>query len=333
MEFWLIIMIVIIAVIGFFTEAPVHFVSKAILYGRCLVHMVASSDVKKVKDPKPVVQQQDTRGKRVRVVFVRHAESIWNSCFNRFGLGWPVRLVRATLRETYLWFSNAKDSQWIDSPLAAEGINQAQALAAFFASRAPGAEIMRDAGSCVVVSNLRRAMETAALGAGQRAGPQDRIVIESLLQEGTRNVDGASFTEAKKLPPGPMHGMESHAAIARLFDGATHNDGNKPLKSSVHQRIDKFALRVFGESRDNSGPAGYSTAGGQEPTTVIAVGHSLWFKSFFNRFLPATSIHVSKSKKLQNCAVVQFDLVADQSTGEITVDESTIRELYLGFLK
>jgi broad specificity phosphatase PhoE len=331
MPFWLIMVLIFIAAVGFFTDAPVHILGKATMYAKCIWHMIASSDVKKSKDQKPVVKQEAARGRRIKVVFVRHGESVWNSLFNKFGLGWPVRTSKAFIRETLLWFTNHKDSLFIDSPLSIEGINQGQSLGAFFSSR-QGSELLHSPQSVIVVSNLRRAMETASLGAAGRVGgeKQERIVIDNLLQEGTRNVDGASFCESKKLPASPMYGLETSTSVARTFD-ASHNDGNKSLSSNVNRRIDNFALRLFGECRE--GNAGYSTADGSEPQTVIAVGHSLWFRNFFNRFLPANSNHIAKKKKIENCGVVSFDIVSDKNTGELTIDENSIREHYIGFAK
>ena len=169
MPFWVIMVLIFIAAVGFFTDAPVHIVGKATMYAKCFWHMVASSDVKKSKDNKPVVKQESARGRRIKVVFVRHGESVWNSLFNKFGLGWPVRIVKAFFRETVLWFTNAKDSLFIDSPLSTEGINQGQSLGAFFASR-QGSELLHSPQSVIVVSNLRRSMETASPGAASRTG-------------------------------------------------------------------------------------------------------------------------------------------------------------------
>lgn len=331
MPFWLIMVLIVVAAIGLFTDAPGHILSKATKYAHCLWHMVATSDIKKIKDPKPAVKLGEARGRRVKVIFVRHGESIWNACFNKFGLGWPVRMARSLLQEALLWFTNGKDSVFIDSPLSFDGISQGQSLGAFFASR-QGSELLFSPNSVVVVSNLRRAMETASLGTCARAGgdAQERIVIDSLLQEGSRNVDASSFAECKKLPSSPMYGLETATTVARLFD-ASHNEGNKPVKSSVFRRIDNFALRLFSECRE--GNPGYLTSQGGQPQTVIVVGHSLWFRHFFNRFLPSSSSHVAKKSKIANCGVVSFEMVADKGTGDLSVDESTIREHYIGFAK
>ena len=43
-----------------------------------------------------------------------------------------------------------------------------------------------------------------------------------------------------------------------------------------------------------------------EADLVVAVGHSLWFKSYFNEFLPRHAELEVKKKKLPNCGMVEF---------------------------
>jgi hypothetical protein len=46
----------------------------------------------------------------------------------------------------------------------------------------------------------------------------------------------------------------------------------------------------------------------QEQSTIVLGGHSLWFRSFFQTFLPRQAAHDAKSKKLVNAGVVSFRL-------------------------
>ena len=49
------------------------------------------------------------------------------------------------------------------------------------------------------------------------------------------------------------------------------------------------------------------------PQVIVCAGHSLWFKHFFNTYLPrdepgATQVHDAKDCKMKNGACVAFDL-------------------------
>ena len=67
---------------------------------------------------------------------------------------------------------------------------------------------------------------------------------------------------------------------------------------------------------------------------VIVGGHSLWFKSYFQNFLPFSSKHVAKQKKIINGGVVAFDLVKVTTTqygDKYMVDPNSIKVVYGGF--
>jgi broad specificity phosphatase PhoE len=270
-------------------------------------------------------------GQRIHVVFVRHGESVWNSLFNRFGAAWPVRMLTACAKSAVLFLTSPNDSVIIDSPLSGKGEQQAKDLAA--AVRREGCKMPSDPKNSVVVcSNLRRAMATAAVGLGPRiTTTREKIVVDSSLQEGSRNADAHSFmTTPGRLSDAPVLSYDSAAALGKIFD-PSYNDGNKAMNSNVYDRIDTFALRLFGEAPAH--PAFSVAAGsGVRPTNVVVVGHSLYFRNFFGRFLPRSSTHVSKVKKMQNCAAVAFDIVAD-GEGIVSIDEQSIEPLHLGFSK
>ena len=44
--------------------------------------------------------------------------------------------------------------------------------------------------------------------------------------------------------------------------------------------------------------------------TIVVAGHSLWFRSFFQAFLPPGVEHTCKKRKIVNCGVVGFTLQA-----------------------
>ncbi|EPY35538.1 hypothetical protein STCU_01136 [Strigomonas culicis] len=272
-----------------------------------------------------------TNGRRtIRVVFVRHGQSVWNSIFNSINGGWPARVVKAVVRETVDFFTDPFDSVMIDSPLSSKGVKEANELADFFRG-AKGKVSFDPATSVVVVSNLRRAMETALVGAGPRlAVTRERMTVDSSLQEGSRNIDAQTLsTERGKLAPMRIGGITDPRDLKNVFNPYL-NDGGKVIGSDVYFRMDIFLRHLFGGSgHDSLVPAsGGSNAALKE---VIVVGHSGYFRNFFRRFLPASSTHIAKKCKMQNCAVVAFDLVHNESNGELTVDESSITVLYKGF--
>lgn len=127
-------------------------------------------------------------------------------------------------------------------------------------------------GSAVLVSsNLRRALATAVIGLWGRLAQGDRLLVLSELQEISRNPDTLALA-----PPGGVPDLDSlFSQLGPQFhygvlDGSTHN-GSKPLRGNGLTRLNAFANWVFTRSED----------------TVVATGHSLYFKHFFNIFLPA----------------------------------------------
>ena len=66
---------------------------------------------------------------------------------------------------------------------------------------------------------------------------------------------------------------------------------------------------------------------------VICGGHSLWFKSFFQCYLPRSSVHIGKRKKMVNGGCVAFDLLKiEGKDGPIyMIDEDSMKVVYGGF--
>ncbi|RNF11454.1 hypothetical protein TraAM80_00900 [Trypanosoma rangeli] len=269
----------------------------------------------------------------IRVVFIRHGQSVWNSLFNSFGTTWPIRVVKAIVFEAIYLFMNPFDSVIIDSPLSSKGNLEAEELARFI--RTANGKISFDANtSLVVCSNLRRAMETALVAMKPRiSSTRERILVDSSLQECSRNIDAQTLsTERGKLVPFKMAKMVSPDEMGTYFD-AHLNAGNKTAAVNVYGRIDEFVRHLFGGSQaDSYLPATSSAPGNAGLKEVIVVGHSVFFRCFFRRFLPPSSRHISKTSKLRNCGVVAFELLRNESTNEVYIDESTITVLHKGFL-
>ena len=60
----------------------------------------------------------------------------------------------------------------------------------------------------------------------------------------------------------------------------THHIGNKPLSSNGGIRMSEFCKFAFSRKEE----------------AIICGGHSLWFRSFFQSYLPEASTHISKKK-------------------------------------
>ncbi len=95
--------------------------------------------------------------------------------------------------------------------------------------------------------------------------------------------------------------------------------GNKPLNTNGMKRMLAFCDFVFSPS--------------VKEQNVIAGGHSIWFRSFFQTFLPYGCTHVAKNKKMINGGVVAFEIVkADTKSGpKYMIDPETIHTVYGGF--
>jgi len=70
-----------------------------------------------------------------------------------------------------------------------------------------------------------------------------------------------------------------------------------------------------------------------ESTTVIAGGHSLYFKSFFNTFLPHHVNHIGKKNKIHNSGVVGLTLRRAVVNDKLVycIDPDSISNIYLGW--
>ena len=318
---------VLVALSGFTPAAYALHTARA--YARGVVHMALSKEQKWPKRPDPA-GVASAGAQRRTVVFVRHGESTWNEVFNRgFGPTFPLRLVAAAIRELFL--IAALDSVFLDAPLSTLGVEQAQALDRFVAGvskkdnsqmtprdRMVGSLLGEDAESVVVSSNLRRAMETVAIGLRTRLkGSQEKVLVLSCLQEMARNVDTLALAGAGTVPALPSVA----AAVGEPFDATTafdpsFNVGNKAVGSKGIDRMNEFATWCFSRGE----------------TTIIAGGHSLWFRSFFRAFLPYGVEDEMKKSKIPNGGVVGFTLVSGThaETGEVAykIEPGSIVRVY-----
>jgi hypothetical protein len=221
----------------------------------------------------------------------------------------------------------------------------------------------------LVTSNLRRAISTLLIAFQNRwssvkepsfaPSPEpssepsstekpDSVWIWSCLQEISRNPDALSITPAQGAvipawtdPPhlralytnssdpdytsgsimntDSSRSRESASAQTQVF-AIPHpgHDGNKAVNSTGLSRLEAFCHLVFTQV---------------EKPAVVATGHSLWFKSFFQTYLPYSVDHISKRKKLVNGGTVAFTLqhVRLQDQSYYMIDPKSMQVLHGGF--
>lgn len=238
----------------------------------------------------------------------------WNVCFTK------LALCRS-------WF--------YDAPLSNLGLSQADELASFLNDKpldgpeAVHIKLLRgergSPNSKIICSNLRRAVTTlvVCLRDRLRHKPQDKISVIPCLQEISRNPDTLSITPAHRMIQASWIETSSDLVdFQHVFD--THLDmsghsGNKPLRTNGLKRMNEFCEHVFSPTHNED--------------HFIVGGHSIWFRSFFQMFLPYSVQHVAKGKKIVNGGVIVFDLMrAETRQGQkYMVDPGTIQVVYGGF--
>ena len=223
------------------------------------------------------------------------------------------------------------DSWFYDSPLSDLGIAQIDKFANFLAAPSATdkeAELISllqgtsDKSSLLVSSNLRRALSTVCIGFRDRLAnnPEEKIVITPSLQEISRNPDTLSITpphtpvtaswiEQERLP-------QIQPILTNRVDMTLHS-GNKPLNTNGLIRMKAFCEFAFERPEE----------------ALICGGRSLWFRSFFQMFMPHSSTHVATKKKMVNGGAVKFDLLqASTPAGPVyMIDEKTVSVIYGGF--
>lgn len=300
--------------------------------------LLLSQDAKFKKPADPAVvfkrlNKSDIKSKRF--VFIRHGESDWNEVFNRgFGPSFFVRLIKAIIAEIKLL--TCGDSIFVDSSLSPLGLRQARELNQVIASETKpnvttggdpgvydmlrGEDLTND--SVIACSNLRRAIATAGIGLqGRLKKTGEKVHVLSSLQEISRNIDANAIAPSNSIPD--LHVMEkemytSYKAVD-MFDVAL-NTGNKPMFGNGLSRMQTFNKWAFQRG---------------EGTIIVGGGHSLWFRTFFRLFLPYSSRHISKDKKMVNCGVVSFVIQQASVNGEAhyRIDPESISVTHGGFAK
>ncbi|GMH81180.1 hypothetical protein TrST_g11764 [Triparma strigata] len=301
-------------------------------------YMFLTNDKKYKKLPDPNMDDFKVKHERKTIIFVRHGESCWNDTFNAgerskldFLKGFLPGLLLASLTEIYLALTGRVDSWFYDSPLSEYGVSQITRLAEFL-KRPPTTpeekkyiDILNgtsSTSSVLISSNLRRAISTICIGFRSRltSSPSSKIIIHPSLQEISRNPDTLSITPPqtlvepswieKRLYPNVVHSLQNQCDM-------TFHTGNKPLTSNGGLRMSEFCDFAFTLNED----------------VLICGGHSLWFRSYFRQYLPSSSKHVAKVKKMVNGGCVKFEVLRAVKGGKgvYVIDEESIRVVYGGF--
>lgn len=326
------------------------FLPKARLAAWSVWYFLASGDKKLLKATDTAIDKANPDCRRVTIVFIRHGESKWNSVFNVGSkLLLPWRLLKALISELMVLF--ALDSIFFDSPLNSEGIKQACELKTFLASTPSGclgqgswarpvtelsqediiSIIRSEVGRSKVVSSiLKRAISTGAVCLNPRflktKDAQDKIHLMTALQEVSRNVDTLSLTPRgclPQIPSGEASDKDVGDLIALHYNtrlDAKFNTGNKTLKQKALHRHEEFAKWAIDQKVD----------------CIIVCGHSIWFREFFKSYLPKSSDHEAKTKKMVNCGCVAFDFYRSSSVDRrqsqvYRIDPEGVKVIYGGF--
>ena len=229
-------------------------------------------------------------------------------------------LLKSIVREILM--INEPHSLLLDSPLSPHGVKQAKELQTFCESsftdsfkddKVAMQQVLTLRGeigthepgkTLLVASNLRRAMATASIGLQDRMQRlNEQMQIWSCCQEVSRNIDTYALAGPNEVPDlsdvqtkGDGTPPVSKIDLRTCYD-PKGNDGNKKLASNGYLRMKDFCERVFSEN---------------EADNIIVGGHSLWFRFFFQTYLPTSTgialCEKAKKRKMQNCAAVAFNL-------------------------
>jgi len=185
--------------------------------------------------------------------------------------------------------------------------------------------IHADKSSIIVSSSLRRAIATTTVALWPRIHKtKEKIHILSSLQEISRNVDTYSVSPPKSVADLPFQRIHPYCSPDEAFVPenvyeTTENYGNKSTSFYGIKRLKAFNEWIFARKEE----------------VIIVGGHSLWFRSFFQTYLPHTHDHQSKKQKITNSGVIAFELHSylNEEDGEkyYRIEPSSMKNVFGGF--
>lgn len=314
---------------------------KFFIFTDSVFFMIFSKDSKGVgmkKNPDPDLIKDKNLTHYKTLIFIRHGESDWNDVFNKgINVGMIFRLASALYKELMCY--PTLHSVFLDSPLNLDGIEQAVQLNKFITSeeslKGQNEEVTKllhalrgdeNSNSIVVTSCLRRAIATTTVSLWHRiqAHPEEKIHILSSLQEISRNIDTYCLAPTKGIADLPFERIQTHCGGKRALNPediyeTTEHHGNKKHSFYGIKRFKAFNEWIFARKEEY----------------IIVGGHSLWFKYFFQTYLPHASTHEAKSKKITNsgvvaCKVYQYTNPEDGIT-YYRIDPESVTTVYGGF--
>ena len=253
--------------------------------------------------------QETEANSTVRIFFVRHAESTWND-YTRSMAYQLIANRQAWLTDAHLSRKGLKGGLEVrDWLFGAPCETRDQCFLAGFPHE-------QDEQRRVVfaTSNLRRAVMTTLIAFWNRLRPEtpNQVPVSGIhtlssLQEMVTNIDSQPVTPPKQLPyltfgNGRCPFQKEHMRNLFVTDCHIQDENAAPAE----QRRDILA--------DFCNWAARQTVA-QEASDLVLVGHSIWIRKFFQRFLthpgprgPAESALTSELHKMSNEAVLKFDL-------------------------
>mmetsp|Transcript_11724 Transcript_11724/g.16904 ORF Transcript_11724/g.16904 Transcript_11724/m.16904 type:complete len:363 (+) Transcript_11724:95-1183(+) len=342
------IFIVVIALVFWNFQSVLY---KLRLFAEAILYLIFCNDKSWKKDSNPKrffepVLKDDARKDSVTtktIIFVRHGESTWNDTLNKghhrsalnFVIWFIPNLIKAVLYELYMFVLGIQDSWFYDSPLSQLGISQVDKLHVFLKKGLglttrekelisimcgdPDAPPSR-----LVSSSLRRAISTVAICFQERMKrlPNETILVLPSLQEISRNPDTLSITPPYTPVTASWIERDSSAcAFQDVFTNRTDmslHKGNKPINTNGLKRMKEFCKYVFSQ---------------RDTEAFIVGGHSIWFRAFFQNFLPHDEDHVAKKRKIVNAGAVGFTLmkVSTPQGEKYMIDPKSVTVIYGGF--
>jgi broad specificity phosphatase PhoE len=300
-SFFYINLFALIVILVAFTPYPRAFVNRVKIFANGFYYLMYSTDIfpQAPPPPRPISGKVfpknalSTATRRVKLVFVRHGQSVWNTMTDVETTSEQVaNIATALTNEVASIFVNPHllDSSFYDAKLTEDvGVKQAEDLGRAWNSGVVrhhifGKDEKKYRDFTLVSSNLRRAIDTTRFAFKEELftledDKKKKIIIDSSLQECSCDLDANSLQD---VPHTIMeHVVHEKNQLVRDFqhqlDWVSHlfHQGTKQVDGeNVWDRQDKFVERVFtDEGNDKGNKKGYYYS---ESATVIGSSVSFY---------------------------------------------------------